>query len=167
MINTAAKDAAAVVSRMREFYRKRDGGGGGALAPANLNDLVAQAISLTQVRWKEEAMARGVAIDVETDLQEIPPVAGNESELRELLTNLIFNAVDAIPLDGTITIRTRSSTKHAVLEVSDTGSGMTEDVRHRCLDPFFTTKESEGTGMGLAMVYGIVQRRAGELEIES
>ena len=164
MMNMAAQDAATVVgnSRLREFYRKREEGEN--FAPASLHDLVGQAISLTQPRWKDEAQAKGITIKMETDLQEVPLIIGDESELREALTNLVFNAVDAMPDGGTITLRTRRDGNQVVLEVSDTGTGMTEEVRQRCLDPFFTTKgahTSSRTGMGLAMVYGIVQRHEG------
>jgi len=103
---------------------------------------------------------------------------GVESEIREALTNLIFNAVDAMPDGGIVTVRTRVSggapdnadpavVPHVLLEVSDTGVGMDEDTRRRCLEPFFTTKGERGTGLGLAMVYGIVRRHSAELEIES
>jgi CheY-like chemotaxis protein len=102
---------------------------------------------------------------------------GSEVELRDALTNLIFNAVDAMPEGGTLTLRTRLVTsgargpEHAVrylhIEVSDTGIGMEEETRRRCLEPFYTTKGERGTGLGLAMVYGMVQRHSAELEIDS
>ncbi len=164
-INTAAQDAAGVVSRLREFYRKREGETDHL--PVKLHDIVAQAISLTQPRWKDEAEAASIAIDIETDLQEGPPILGNEAELREVLVNLILNAVDAMLNGGTITIRTRLDGKDAVVEVSDTGVGMSEDVRQRCFEPFFSTKGKGGTGMGLAMVYGTIQRHEGTIDVES
>ena len=165
MINTAAQDAASVVARLREFYRKRDESD--PLAPVSLEDIVGQSLSLTQSKWKDEAQAKGVTIRVETDLQESPPISANESELREALMNLMLNAVDAMPEGGTLAIRSRLDGDYVVLAVSDTGIGMTEEVRQRCLDPFFTTKGADGTGMGLAMVYGIVQRHEGTMEVES
>jgi CheY-like chemotaxis protein/anti-sigma regulatory factor (Ser/Thr protein kinase) len=87
--------------------------------------------------------------------------------MRELLTNLIFNAVDALPDGGAINIGTRAVDSAVFLKITDTGTGMTEEVRRRCLEPFFTTKGKRGTGLGLAMVFGIVQRHAGTIEIES
>jgi PAS domain S-box-containing protein len=165
MVNTAAQDAANVVRRLREFYRHRDEEE--ILLPINLNELVEQVIMLTQPRWKDQALAGGVTIRVETDLQNVARVTGNESELREVLTNLILNSADAMPEGGTITLRTRSDGTHVVLEVIDTGTGMTEEVRQRCLEPFFTTKGKRGTGLGLAMVYGIIRRHQGTLSIES
>ena len=165
MINTAAQDAARVVARLREFYRKRDETD--LFAPVRLEDIVGQGLSLTQSKWKDEAQTRGVVIEVETDLQSVPPVSANESELRGALINLLLNAVDAMPDGGRLTVGSRVDGDNVLLEVSDTGTGMTEDERQRCLDPFFTTKGADGTGMGLAMVYGIVQRHEGTMEIET
>ena len=164
LINTAGQDAANVVRGMREFYRSHDEG---EFTPIGLNELVGQAISLTQARWKDEAQARGVSITLKTDLQETPPVSGDESQLREVLINLILNAADAMLSDGTITVRTSFDDEHVVLAVEDTGSGMTQEVRRQCLEPFFTTKGNEGTGLGLSMVYGIIVRHRGTVDIES
>jgi len=165
MINTAARDAAAVVAHLREFYRKRDDSD--SFAPAHLDDIVGQGLSLTQSKWKDEAQMKGVTIRVKTDLQKVPPVSANESDLREALTNLLLNAVDAMPEGGTLTISTRVDSDQVVLAVRDTGTGMTEEVKQRCLDPFFTTKGVDGTGMGLAMVYGIIRRHEGSMDIVS
>ncbi len=164
-INTAAQDAVAVVSRLREFYNQREGETDHL--PVKLNDFVVQAISLTQPKWKDEAEASSIAISIETDLQEVPPILGNEGELRQVLINMILNAVHAMPNGGTITIRTRLDGQDAVVEVSDTGVGMSEDTRQRCFEPFFTTKGEGGTGMGLAMVYGTIQRHEGTIDVES
>ena len=165
IMNTAATDAANVVSRLREFYRHREADE--IFSPVNLTRLVEDAIPLTQPRWKDQAQGKGITIQMETDLQKMPWIAGNEAELREMLTNLIFNAVDAMSEDGTITLRTVSDNQQVLLEISDTGSGMTEEVRQRCLEPFFSTKGAQGTGLGLSMVFGIIQRHDGAIEIES
>jgi nitrogen fixation negative regulator NifL len=165
MMNTAAQDAAAVVSRLREFYRRREEGE--VFAPVDLNKLIQGAVSLTKPKWKNQAEARNVAIRCALDLGQIPNVIGSEADLREALTNLILNAVDAMPQGGTITVRTRSAASRVIMEVVDTGTGMTEEVRQRCLEPFFTTKGKRGTGLGLSMVYGTVQRHQGSIEIDS
>ena len=165
MMNTAAQDAGIVVNRLREFYRQREEGE--VFAAVDLNKLIEQAVSLTQPKWKNQAEAKGIAIQVVTELERIRPVAGSEADLREALTNLIFNAVDAMPQGGTITVRTRSANSRVIMEVADTGTGMTEEVRQRCLEPFFTTKGDRGTGLGLSMVYGILQRHQGTVEIET
>jgi PAS domain S-box-containing protein len=163
-IHTATQDAANVVRRLREFYRRN---GDESFVPLHLNQVVEQAILLTQPRWKDEALARGLAYHLQRDLREVPTIEGNEGDLRQALTNLIFNAIDAMPAGGTITFRTRTENHHVVLEVSDTGVGMTEEVRRRCLEPFFSTKGQRGTGLGLAAVYGILQRHGGSIDIES
>ena len=164
-INMAAKDAAKVVSRLREFYRPRlDADLAGIV---DLNQLVQQSVKLSQPKWKDQALANGVAIEIKTELASVPPVAGHESELREVLTNLVFNAVDAMPKSGSITLRTKADGDHVRLEVSDTGTGMTEEVRQRCLEPFFSTKGEKGSGLGLAMVYGIIKRLRGTIDITS
>jgi signal transduction histidine kinase len=165
MIHTAAKDSAVIVSRLREFYRHRDEGE--VFMPVVVNDLVLQVISLTQPRWKDQALAAGVTIDVRTEMRNVPTVPGDESELREALANLVFNAIDAIPKRGTIVLRTEVQGRWLVITVSDDGVGMTEEVRARCLEPFFSTKKSEGTGLGLGSVYGIVRRHEGEIDIQS
>lgn len=164
-ILTSAEDAARIVQRLREFYRPDETSD--QRLPVDLNQLIAQVISLTQPRWQTEATASGSTITVNTEPGDIPCVAGDAAELREVLTNLIFNAVDALPKGGTITFRTQAEAAAVVLKISDTGTGMSEEVRQHCLEPFFTTKGERGTGLGLAMVFGILQRHDGTLAIES
>ncbi len=163
-IRTAAKDAAMAVSRMREFYRPSEGF---EKIKGDLNNVIKMVVDHTQPRWREEMAVEGAFIKTKMELEDIPPVAADESQLREALTNLILNAVDAMPEGGTITIRSYKRCGQAFLEVCDTGEGMTEEVRRKCLEPFFTTKKKYGTGMGLSMVYGIVQRHDGTLDIRS
>jgi signal transduction histidine kinase len=164
-ILTAAEDAASVVHRLSEFYRpvqieeQR--------VPIDLNKLIEQAVLLTQPRWQTEATAHGCAISVTTAPGDIPLVTGEPAELREALTNLIFNAVDALPKGGVITIATRLDDDAVVLTIHDTGIGMSEEVSRHCLEPFFTTKGDRGTGLGLSMVFGIVQRHGGSINILS
>jgi PAS domain S-box-containing protein len=165
LINTGAQDAASVVRRLREFYREREAHE--AHQPVHLDKLVEQAVHLTQPRWKDQAQASGRQIRVLTDLLPVSAIDGDAGELREVLTNLIFNAVDALSDGGTITVHTAVEADRVLVAVSDSGTGMPEAVRLRCLEPFFTTKGDAGTGLGLAMVYGIVQRHAGTLAIES
>ena len=113
---------------------------------------------------------RGVVVNVESELApDLPKILGAENELRDALTNLLLNAVDAMPDGGTITLRTRLDARdnEVIVEVQDNGVGMSETTRSRCLEPFFTTKGERGTGLGLPMVFGMVQRHGGELEIDS
>jgi signal transduction histidine kinase len=164
-ILTAAEDAAKIVHRLRIFYRPDEIEE--PRAPVDLNLLIDQAILLTQPRWQAEATASGRTITIATEPGEIPCIAGNAAELREVLTNLIFNAVDALPQGGVITLGTRCEGEAVFLKISDTGTGMREEVRQRCLEPFFTTKGKSGTGLGLSMVFGIIQRHGGTIDIAS
>jgi signal transduction histidine kinase len=164
-ILTAAGDAAKIVHRLREFHRPDETEE--QRVPVDLNQLIAQAVSFTQPRWQTEATAGGRTITITLEPGEIPCVVGDAAELREVLTNLIFNAVDALPEGGAITLRTRTEGKAVVLEIGDTGIGMSEEVRQRCLEPFFTTKGKRGTGLGLSMVFGIIQRHRGTIAIKS
>jgi signal transduction histidine kinase len=165
IMNTAGQDASQVISRLRDFYRPREVTD--VFARVNLNEVIEQAVPLTQPKWKGQALADGRTIKVELDLAKLPPISGNAAELREVATNLIFNAVNAMPAGGTITLRSSTNDGQAVLEVSDTGEGMSEEVRTRCLEPFFSTKGEKGTGLGLSMVFGIIQRHEGSIEIQS
>src|SRR5208282_4685324 len=150
-----------------------------ALIPTNLNQLVEQVVDMTRPRWRDIPQEKGVTVDLNTTLAPaLPEVAGIASEIREALTNLILNAVDAMPNGGSLIVRTRAGgtgivgngetmLTHGILEVSDTGVGMSEKTRKHCLEPFFSTKGKRGTGMGLAMVYGVMERHEGKIEIES
>jgi len=165
MLRTSAKDASNVVSRLREFYRPADTNE--EFPIVDLAKIVQQAVSLTEPKWRGLTQARGITVAVKTEFKARPFVAGEESALREVLTNLLFNAVDAMPEGGRISLETSIENECAVVRVTDTGTGMTESVRQRCLEPFFSTKGDRGTGLGLSMVYGIVERHHGQLEIQS
>ncbi|MGC1457173.1 MAG: PAS domain S-box protein [Steroidobacteraceae bacterium] len=167
VIQRAVHDVAVTVGRMREFYRHREPQLN--LTPLDLNQLVPQVVELTRARWNDMPQQRGVVITLRTELAaDLPAIMGAESEIREALTNLIFNAVDAMPEGGMLTLRTHASLSDRVyVEVIDTGLGMDEVTRTRCLEPFFTTKGERGTGLGLAMVYGVVQRHSGNIEVDS
>ncbi len=156
--------AAEVVTLLRNFYR-RDASE--TLEPVDLNKLVSVTISLTRPRWFDMPRRHGLVINVCEELGEVDCVLGNASELRDALTNLLFNAVDAMTEGGDITVRTRPLGDEIALEVQDTGAGMSEEVREQCLEPYFTTKGTQGTGLGLSMVVGIAQRHRGRLEIDS
>jgi signal transduction histidine kinase len=163
IINTAGRDGAHVVSRLRDFYRPR--GAADLFEPLDLKDIALQSIALAKPRAAQREAGKTVSFEI--DLIDHVTASGIGAELREVLTNLIFNALDAIPSAGVVTVRTRRKDGEAILEVNDTGSGMTPEVRERCLEPFFTTKGDVGTGLGLAMVFGIIKRHQGTLEIES
>ncbi len=174
-IQRAIDDVAQTVGRMREFYRPREQEL--QLADVELNPLIQQVVDLTRARWNDLAQQHGVMIELQTECaSDLMTIRGAENEIRDGLTNLIFNAVDALPQGGKIVIRTRTDSvavTHggnepcALLEVVDNGVGMDEETRRRCLEPFFTTKGDRGTGLGLAMVYGMAKRHSAGLDIES
>ncbi len=165
-IVTAAQDAAHVVSRLREFYRPAELDE--VRVPLDPRQLCEQAVAFTTPKWRIRALAAGIHIDVTTDLQSAGNIMGCGPELREVLTNLIFNACDAMPGGGAIVVRTRDMDDGTVrIEVADSGVGMTPDQIGRCLEPFYTTKGEHGTGLGLAVAYGIIQRHGGTIDISS
>lgn len=166
----AIDDVGQTISRMREFYGHRELDP--KLAPVDLNACARQVIDLTRARWRDLPQQRGIVIRLQLELKaSMPLVTGVEGEIRDALTNLVFNAVDAMPDGGVLTLRTGNqggaTPSHVWLEVGDSGIGMDEETRRRCLEPFFTTKGERGTGLGLAMVYGMARRHGADLEIES
>jgi signal transduction histidine kinase len=164
IVERAAKDGAEVVRRLQQFAGMRRSTPPRAV---RLADIVADVLEMTRGRWQDAARAAGLEIAVRTVLAPVPEVAGDPAALRELLTNLVLNAVDALPAGGRITLETRMDEDAAVLVVSDTGVGMPSDVRRRAHEPFFTTKGVKATGLGLSVAYGIARRHGGELTIES
>ncbi len=174
-VQRAIADVAQTVARMQVLYRQR--------APnqdqvaVRLNPLVEQVLDLTRSRWRDMPLERGIVVDVVTSLGvDLPLVRGIESEIREALTNLVFNAVDAMPEGGLLTISTRLRRGGAsggldgsqvLLEVADTGTGMDEETRRRCFEPFYTTKGDGGSGLGLPMVFSVAQRHDAEVEVDS
>jgi signal transduction histidine kinase/ActR/RegA family two-component response regulator len=167
IVQRAIDDAARTIARMSEFYRKRDREL--ELVAVDPSVLVGQVLDLTQARWRDMPQRRGDVIEIKTELApSLSAIMGVESELREALTNLVFNAVDALPGGGVVTLRTKQTQAGVIeIEIQDNGVGMDEATRQRCLEPFFTTKGERGTGLGLAMVYGTVKRHGGNIEIES
>jgi CheY-like chemotaxis protein/anti-sigma regulatory factor (Ser/Thr protein kinase) len=165
IILTAGQDSSKIVSRLRDFYRPRQNTD--VFVPVDLKSVAEEVILLTQPKWRDQARARGSLIRIQPELGDVPLIQGNSAELREVLVNLVFNAVDAMPEGGVITLRTRSAEGNVFVDVADTGTGMTDEVRHRCLEPFFTTKGEQGTGLGLATVFGIIRRHDGMLDIRT
>lgn len=182
LLEQTTLDGADIVRKIREATRPR---GEEEFTEVSLNEVVTQVLETTRPRWKDQAEAQGLRVMMALELGQAPPVLGNAAELREALTNLLFNALDAMPRGGTVTIRTRclpparssegpvSSSGQAdgcewvELTVTDTGVGMSQAVKARLFEPFFTTKGVHGTGLGLSMVQGIVRRHEGEIEIAS
>ncbi|QYG07981.1 ATP-binding protein [Janthinobacterium sp. PAMC25594] len=169
VIERAIDDVAATVARMREFYRQREPQV--ALSPIDANLVVQQVLDLTRARWSDMPQQRGIVIALRTELADgLPMLPCSVGEIREALTNLVFNAVDAMPEGGTLSVRTSCAgaageARQVRIEVGDTGIGMDDNTRRRCLEPFFTTKGERGTGLGLAMVYGMMERHGASIDI--
>lgn len=164
IIERTAWDGVDTVRRLREFTKSTPHE---IFTEVDLNQIAREVVQITQPRWKDEAESHGIRIDVKLDLNLTNPIRGRASELRDVLANMIFNAIDAMPIGGTITIRTWGINEEAFISVSDTGIGMSEEVKRRVFDPFFTTKGVKGTGLGLSVAYGIISRHRGEVHVES
>ena len=165
LIERSSKDGAETIRRIQEFTGvRRDK----EFISASLNEIITEVVNITQPRWKDQPQKKGIQVDLTTQLGDIPWIMGNPSELREVLTNIIFNAVDAMPKGGRLTIVTQPQTEDWVeVRMADTGSGMAEDVKKRVFDPFFTTKGVTNSGLGMSVSYGIIKRHGGEILIES
>jgi CheY-like chemotaxis protein len=133
----------------------------------DINHLVQEVVEVTRPRWEDEARAKDVKINVETELGDIKPVSGNPPEIFEALTSIMLNAVEAMPEGGKITLKTENQDDSVVITVKDTGVGITEEVRSRLFDPFFTTKTTRNAGLGLSVVYGVISRHKGRIEVQS
>ena len=165
VIETAALGGAETVRRIQKFARLRPDE---PFVSVELNQVIQDAVAITRPRWEERVAKGGVPLRLDLRLAPLPDVMGRPSELNEVVTNLILNAIDAMPQGGTLGIYTRpEGDEHVVLTVADTGIGMPEHVRKRIFDPFFTTKGEGGTGLGLSVSYSIIQRHGGEIRVES
>jgi signal transduction histidine kinase len=162
IIQRATFDAADVVRRVLGFASMQPAPAG---VPVDFNEIVHEVVELTRPRWRDEAQMHALTIDVRLELGDIARVAGEAPALREVVMNLIFNAIDALRTDGTIRITTWGADTWVFCAVADDGVGMDDDVRRRALEPFFTTKGPQGTGLGLSVAHSIVQRHRGELSL--
>ncbi len=154
---------AETVRRIQDITRIRKGQDSDVL---DVNEVVRCAVEMTRPKWKEECDAKGVAIDIRLALGDVPQTAGNPHEISQVVSNLIFNAVEAMPGGGRLTFLTARDGEWVLLEVSDTGAGMPNDIREKVFEPFFSTKEN-GQGLGMSVVYGIVSRYGGTVDVES
>ena len=164
-IKKAALDASSTVQRLNRFAKQGVSKQGDY---TDINEVVTDVVQMTRPRWRNAAQKEGRSYVVDTRLADLPPIVGDSSGLREVLMNLIHNALNAMPEGGNLTLCTRACSETEVeIEVIDTGMGMTPEVMSRIFDPFFTTRGVEGTGLGLAVSWGIVQRHGGTIHVES
>ena len=164
VIERAAADGGDTVRRLRQFG---PAGHARETERVDLDEAMRGAAEFTRTRWEDEAQAQGRPIRMEIDSAPGAVVEGRGSEMREIFTNMILNAVDALPRGGRIHLATRVTTDRVVATISDDGVGMAPEVQKRIFDPFFTTKGEGGTGLGLSVVYGIVQNAGGSIAVES
>jgi signal transduction histidine kinase/CheY-like chemotaxis protein len=163
-IEQAAKDGARTVERIQGFVTAK---GVEGFTEVDLNAIVRELLQIARTRLKPEDEFRGVHVEIKSVEGAVEPVLGDERELREALTNVVFNAIDAMPEGGTLTIETGREDDAVFVRITDTGVGMPPEVKSRIFDPFFTTKGVEGTGLGLSVTYGIVNRHRGTISVES
>jgi PAS domain S-box-containing protein len=164
IIEKVAKDSSQTVRRLQDFTRRQVPQ---ELSKVDINSIVRDSIEIAKPKWKDEAQSRGIHIEMVSNLEDIPLASGNGSELREVITNMIFNAIEAMQDGGRIEIRTFRKRRDVFIQISDTGVGIAEETKKRLFEPFFTTKPFTNTGLGLSMSYGIVKRFGGEIEVES
>lgn len=164
-IEKTAEDGAALIEKLQRYIREDTQK---HFERVNLNSLIEDCITITQPYWYNEPRRQGIEIDVDRSLDDIPDVMGAPSELREVFVNLILNAVQAMPDGGTIAFETHTNEQSAVCaRVTDTGIGMSDEVQKNIFEPLFTTKGEQGTGMGLAASYGIIQEHEGAIHVRS
>ncbi len=164
-IERAALDGAALIKKLQRYIRQEKQT---RFEPLDLPSLAHDCIALTKPYWYNEPRRQGISIELISDISEVPPVLGSPTELREVVVNLILNAVQAMPTGGKIRIRVFVHDMRGVcFHIEDTGVGMSESVRKRIFEPLFTTKGERGTGMGLAVCYGIIQEHDGTIHVTS
>jgi signal transduction histidine kinase/CheY-like chemotaxis protein len=164
IIVRAAEDGANTVKRIQDFARQRRDHD---FQPVSVEQLLLDVREITRPRWKDRATVVGVHIMFDLRMRSNATVFGAGSELREVLVNMVFNAVDAMPGGGRLRLTSDEEDGHVLLSVSDTGMGMTSEVCAKVFDPFFTTKGKAGMGLGLSVSYGIIRRHEGSVEVES
>ena len=165
IVEAAAVDGSETVRRIQQFARLRPDE---QFVGVDVNQIVHDAVAIVRPRWEERIARDNRPLDLRLDLGTIETINGRPAALAELMTNLILNALDAMPDGGTLTVSTRSDPgRHITLTVTDTGVGMSETVRRRIFEPFFSTKGESGSGLGLSMVYSIVRRHGGDIRVES
>ncbi|HEX8502018.1 MAG TPA: ATP-binding protein [Pyrinomonadaceae bacterium] len=164
IIIQTAEDGAKTVKRIQDFARQRRDQD---FVRIDVDQLMLEVAEITRPRWKDYAEASNVHIKLVRQIGSNAAIMGDAGELREVLVNMVFNAVDAMPEGGTLTLSTSDAGDEVVLTVADTGTGMAEEVRSRIFDPFFTTKGKAGMGLGLSVSYGIIRRHEGRVEVES
>ena len=165
IIEKAAMDGAETVRRIQEFARRRTDDKD--FVQVHINELLDHALEFTRVKWKDQTESKGIKIHMHKEFSPLPPTLGSASELREVFTNIINNAVDAMPQGGELNIKTVNGNKQITIMINDTGVGIPKGVQDRIFDPFFTTKGVQSTGLGMSVSYGIINRHRGTIKVDS
>lgn len=165
IIENATLDGAEVLRRLQEFYRVRREDR--SLSKIDLNEVVHHVLEFTKLKWKDEAELKGIKYTIQTKLSPIPCIEGCSSELREVMINLVYNAIDAMPEGGKLVIETLMQGNYIKVMLQDNGIGIPKAIKHKLFDPFFTTKGKQSSGLGLSVSYGIIKRHGGEIIIDS
>ncbi len=161
-LKTAVDDASEIVKRLHTMGMA----GNQDLQVVDLASLVNDTLMMTKPKWYHKPRQTGRSIEVETSLEKDIYIKVNPSEIREVLTNIIFNAVDAMPSGGTISISTHKEQEKAVCILKDNGIGISPELIDRIFDPFFTTK-GHGSGLGLSISYAIIEKHGGQMSVKS
>lgn len=164
IIERSAEDGARILARIRDFTRAKPEA---AFRLIDINRVIEDSVELTKAYWRDRALLSEVTMEVKKELGANGGVMGDAAELRDVVTNMILNALDAMPEGGTLTLKTQEDDDSVLVTVRDTGTGMTEDLKSKIFAPFFTTKGEDGTGLGLSLANGIVTRHRGEISVES
>lgn len=167
VVEQLATDGAETVKRIQKFARTHKASSEQDFIQLDINAIIKEVVEITRPKWKDETELKGINIDIRTELGELSNPMGNHSEIREVLTNMIFNSIDALPDGGKIRITTQMQDDRVKIQVMDNGLGMIEEIRNRIFEPFFTTKKEKGNGLGLSVAYGIISRHNGEISVES
>jgi len=164
IIQKATDDATGTIRKLQEFARAEPDK---LFLNVDVNKMIQQAIEITKPKWKDEAEAKGIKIEIFSNLKDVGEVMGEPAELREVFTNLIFNSIDALPQGGKIFLETDAEKDSVSIGVRDTGIGMIDEVKKRAFDPFFSTKGVKRIGLGLSTAYGIILRHKGTIDVDS
>jgi signal transduction histidine kinase/ActR/RegA family two-component response regulator/uncharacterized protein YigA (DUF484 family) len=165
LILQSANDGASSIRRLQNYASAKDGEGQGEIL--NINTLIQEVVEIARPRFEEQAQSEGIQYSVKLDLGEVKPIRGDATTLREVLLNLLNNALDAMPNGGELTFRTMVKGQRVIIFVRDTGMGIPEGIQDKIFEPFFTTKGKKGNGLGLSIAAEIIQNHGGSIHVES
>jgi PAS domain S-box-containing protein len=164
LLEKVALDGAQTIKRIQDFTRKKSYT---QFIPININEIIEDVLGITKARWKDEAEAAKIRINIRKKYGQVLSAKGDPSELREVFTNILLNAMDAMPQGGDIYIDTGIDNKWVFASIRDSGSGMSEEIKKKVFDPFFSTKEAKGNGLGMSIAYNIINNHGGRIMVDS